>query len=59
MIIFNITAILETNHTISTDANFKTRNLKPENQNLIELRLDVKLHSINMQHEKVYKTVKL
>ena len=30
MIVFNITAILETNHTIVTGANFKTRNLKSE-----------------------------
>ena len=28
MFIFNITAILETNHTIVSGANFKTRNLK-------------------------------
>jgi len=38
MMIFNITAIVETNHTIESGVNFKTRNLKRANK--IYLNLD-------------------
>jgi len=38
MMIFNIIAIVETNHTIESGVNFKTRNLKSANK--IYLNLD-------------------
>ena len=37
MMIFNITAIVETNHTIKSGVNFKTRNLKHANKTYLNL----------------------
>jgi len=53
MMIFNITAILKTIHTIDSGVNFKTRNLKTCKKNTLELRLEVTLLKISKQHSKI------
>jgi len=58
MFIFNITAILETNHIIVEDRSFKMRNSITDIE-IYELRLDLKLRVITMKRKKSSKPYKL
>jgi len=57
MMIFNITAIVETNHTIKS--RFQNEKFEACKQNILELRLDVTLQKNSKQRVKIYKPHKL